>query len=321
MKTFVLSLLKFFLFAILFYVVFICVGGLILPDFLRRNLLSGISDTGQTNRRLAEADTTDMVDILFLGSSRAYRGFDTRIFAKAGYTSFNLGTSNQSPEQSYYLLQKYVVKLQPKTVIFEVNPDIFSGDGAESATDIITHSKPDIELLKMTWAVRNIKAVNGFIFSCLRYIFFVGKQDKVDSENVSNPYVPGGYIATKDSMYNEDKGNAYYCELNDDQLAAFDKIVKFLHTKEIRTLLVQAPVVEKLYNTCPENEKFDKLMKNKGIYYNFNLSHHYFGSEKLTGTRFDLGTKLTETTYFSDGQHLNQKGVEIFNEWLLKLLK
>ena len=50
--------------------------------------------------RKIDADTTINIDVLVLGSSHAYRGFDPRIFKKAGIKLFNFGSSGQT------LLQK-----------------------------------------------------------------------------------------------------------------------------------------------------------------------------------------------------------------------
>ena len=37
------------------------------------------------------------VDIVFVGSSHAYRSFDPRFFAREGLTTFNIGTRAQTP--------------------------------------------------------------------------------------------------------------------------------------------------------------------------------------------------------------------------------
>lgn len=56
-----------------------------------------IGGTGNSYTRLSEVEDIKNIDILFLGSSHTYRGFDTRIFSKYGYSTFNLGTTSQTP--------------------------------------------------------------------------------------------------------------------------------------------------------------------------------------------------------------------------------
>ncbi|MBL0024186.1 MAG: hypothetical protein IPO98_03810 [Saprospiraceae bacterium] len=322
MRVFLISILKFILFTVTFYVVFICIWGTIFPAFLRPNVHKAEDVSGFTNIRLAEAAIAKNVDILFLGSSRAYRAFDNRIFSLSGYSSFNLGTSNQTPVQSFFLLKKYFANLQPKMVIFEVNPDIFSGDGTESTVDLISNTKPDINLLLMARASKNIKAWNSFIYSSFSHLI----QNKLPQQknNTQNDlqYIKGGFARTSDNFYHTNNGNYYYCHLNINQLVVFEKMILFLKNNGIRTILVQAPVVKKLYLSCAENERFDSIMIAHGDYYNFNLTsvQSKFTNNHATSDVFS-DYKITDTIYFSDGQHLNQKGVVFFNQMILNLLK
>lgn len=68
-------------------------------------------------------------------------------------------------------------------------------------------------------------------------------------------------------------------------------------------IFVQAPVTKKLYTSCSENKRFDTIISSKGYkYYNFNE-----------------WINLTDSIHFADGQHLNQKGVELFNKAVINL--
>ena len=87
--------------------------------------------------RLNEVKNIKNIDILFLGSSHTYRGFDTRVFKKNGYNSFNLGSSSQSPIQTLTLTKRYLNQLNPKLIVYEVYPTTFTIDGIESSLDII----------------------------------------------------------------------------------------------------------------------------------------------------------------------------------------
>jgi len=77
------------------------------------------------------------VDILFLGSSHSYRGFNPQYFS--GYKTFNLGSSAQTPIQTNLLLKRYLHQLNPKTIVYEVYPISLSIDGVESSSDIIAN--------------------------------------------------------------------------------------------------------------------------------------------------------------------------------------
>ena len=72
---------------------------------------------GHMHSRIREIPEFKNIDILFLGASNAYRGLDTRIFEKNGWKSFNLGSSSQTPLQTFILLDRYLDHLNPKVVV------------------------------------------------------------------------------------------------------------------------------------------------------------------------------------------------------------
>ena len=82
MKTFVLKILIFIFFTCLFYFINLIFFGDFINTSFKSNLIYFLGGYGHTHSRLAEVKTYKDVDILFLGSSHAYRGFDTRIFSK-----------------------------------------------------------------------------------------------------------------------------------------------------------------------------------------------------------------------------------------------
>ena len=120
MKKFLHTFVFFVGFAVLFYIVAL----LLAPQSLKKNLLYTRGGNGHLYSRIQELRTKKPVEILFLGSSHAYRGFDTRIFDAAGLKSFNLGSSAQSPMQTYVLASKYLSTLKPRLVVYEVNPGV-----------------------------------------------------------------------------------------------------------------------------------------------------------------------------------------------------
>ena len=134
MKEFIKKVVLFLLFLAVIYPV----GVICWEEFkpfkkIKKNLQYIQGAYGHTYSRLSEVDTIQNIDLLFLGSSHAYRGFDNRYFERVGITSFNLGSSSQSSVQSNYLLKRYLKQLNPKQVIIEVYPlTTFGLDGSES---------------------------------------------------------------------------------------------------------------------------------------------------------------------------------------------
>lgn len=63
----------------------------------------------------------DNVDLVFLGASHTYLSFNPEVFDKElDINSFNLGSSAQSIEGTYYLFKEFLKRNYPQTVIMEV---------------------------------------------------------------------------------------------------------------------------------------------------------------------------------------------------------
>ena len=136
MKKFVLNLIKTLLGFSIAYL--IC-----LPIFYRSpingHLMFRRGGYGHMYSRLEELDKLDKQDLLFLGSSHTYRNFDTQFFKSNGLTSFNLGSSSQSPDVTGILISEYLSELSPKLVIYEVYPEIIFSQRLESRIDVFSN--------------------------------------------------------------------------------------------------------------------------------------------------------------------------------------
>lgn len=297
MKQFFKSILAIIPFCIIFYLVMLFAWGKIVPDRLKLNL---ITDRTYLSLRIEEIPKFKNVDILFLGASSAYRSFDTRLYEKIGYKSFNLGSSSQTPIQTKILLDRYVEILNPDMIIYEVSPRIFNIDGVEAAVNLIINDKVDINSVKMTFELKNVKTINTLIYSLINNVFIENKDIKRQKDD---NYISGGFVE-KDLAFNEEHDihhNEKYI-LNNQQIEAFNKTLQIIKEKNIKLIFVQSPIVKSEYELYP-NKEFDEKMQEYGEYYNFN--------EIL---------ELNDTIDFFDEFHMNQNGVIIFNEKLISIL-
>ena len=153
------------------YVILLLFVGTFAPGIFKKNLNYKIGAYGHMNSRIKEIPNYSNIDILFIGSSHSYRGFDPRIFKEYNYNVFNLGSSSQSPIQQELLLTQYFSSLNPKLVVFEVFPKIIESDGVESALDLLANNKIDYNALKMCFKTNNIKTYNTLIFAYYRQFF------------------------------------------------------------------------------------------------------------------------------------------------------
>lgn len=298
MRKFLKAIFYFVSFTLVIYILMVIVIGELSIGTLQKNLKYFVGAYGHTHTRIKEARNAGKVKVLFVGSSHAYRGFDTRIFNEEGYTSFNLGSSSQSPLQTELLLKRYLQNLQPDVLVYEVCPIAFSTDGVESTCDIISNDVVDADALKMVLRQNNIKIYNTFIYSYYRQLL---KRDadfteqKVKDDDI---YIQGGFVERKLSYYTREKiAGTKKAELNALQKKSFEAVVAMAKVRGIKLLLIQSPVTKATYNAYTNNDFFDHEMRQYGSYYNFN--------KMIT---------LNDSLDFYDGHHLNQNGVVKFNK-------
>lgn len=303
MKRFISNTVLFLFFTSLFYLTFLFVWGSCAHPLFKPNLNYRIGSYGHMHSRLAEIKNYSDVDILFLGSSHAYRGFDTRTFLNDGYKSFNLGSSSQTPLQTKVLIKRYLKNLNPKLVIYEVFPTTFSIDGVESTLDIIANDVNDSLSLKLVLENNNIKSYNTLIYGYMQDFMGLNKSFSEPIIKGKDKYISGGFVEKELSFYKPIEFETKEISLRNNQLESFSEIVQILKNQNIELILVYAPIPSVNYNRFSNNYYFDSIMSSYSIYYNFN--------EILS---------LNDSLHFYDSHHLNQNGVDIFNKKLIEIL-
>lgn len=304
MKKFIINTFLFLLFASGFYLTTLFIWGRYAPSIVKPNINYKLGAYGHMYSRISEVKNFRDIDILFLGSSHAYRGFDTRIFSKNGYKTFNLGSSAQTPIQTKVLLNRYLNTLNPKTIIYEVYPDTFIFDGVESSLDIIANDNNDLFSFGMALKINNIKTYNTFFYSLICDYLNLNKSFKEPIIKDNDRYISGGYVEKKIDYFKPIKFEKKEIILNQYQLESFSEVVNMLKNKKTRLILVYAPLPKANYKSYTNNHYFDSLMTSYSEYYNFN---------KIMS--------LNDSLYFYDEHHLNQNGVDLFNAKLIEILK
>ncbi len=290
-------------FALLIYVVLVCVWGSNFPTRHRPNLIYKLGHWGHIYTRLQEAKTYEDVDILFLGSSHTYRGFDVRKFDSLGLKTFNMGTGAQTPIQTKALLKRYLSKMNPKTIIYEVSPILFSYEPVESSLDLLANDENDLHTLEMVLSINHIKPYNTAIYATYRDLLNLNDDFQENASRADDLYIPGGYVQRRMKRYKYRKHNKKERKPRPIQINAFHYNVEMIKERGIHLILVQTPITQSLYEAHTSNEAFDEQMEELGPYYNFN--------ELI---------QLDDSIHFYDSHHLNQDGVDVFNEALINTL-
>ena len=304
MKKFIITFFTFLPIPAILYVAIICMWGDIAFEILKyKPYYYPIGEYGHTYTRLKEAKQTHDVDILFIGSSHTYRGFDPRIFKNAGYKTFNMGSSAQTPIETKLLVDRYIKKLNPKLVIFEVSPEMFCSDGVEASLDIFANDKNDYGSIRMALRLNDKKTYNALIYSFYRQIFNRNHWDEKKVKR-TDTYIEGGYVEKQLAYFKNMKFPEKKLIWNKMQFSAFEEIISELKINNIKTIFVQTPMASELYKSYTNKDYFNTEIKKHGIYYNFN--------EIMT---------LNDSLYFFDDDHLNQLGVNLFNDKLIDIIK
>jgi hypothetical protein len=285
------------------YPLFIIFWGNYAPDPLKKNLNYPLGAYGHMYSRIQNIKEVRDVDILFLGSSHAYRGFDPRIFKQYGLNTFNLGSNAQSHVQTEILLKRHLDEIDPKLIIYEVYPGTFSSDGVESSLDIIANDKNDFESIRMALAQNHIKVYNALIYGFYRDLFRKNINYKEELVKGEDKYIEGGFVEKELKYFEPMEFEENNWDLNGRQYEYFERVLLFIEERNIPVILVEAPITESMYKSFGNNSEFDAKMKQYGVYYNFN-------------ELIDLDDKL----HFYNSHHLNQNGVKIFNTKLIEIL-
>ncbi|MEP4534393.1 MAG: hypothetical protein ABJ004_14980 [Cyclobacteriaceae bacterium] len=286
----------------LLYAVLLFVYGLIAPGILRKNMPYG-SVKGHLYTRLQETKTYGACDVVVLGSSHAYRGFDPRIFKQYGLKMFNLGSSAQTPVQSKILVKRHLDKLDPRFVIIETYPAVFQADGVQPAIDLISNDHIDGEVVWMVLRMNNIRVLNTLLYGLMRQL--LGLEPKV-KESKKDQYISGGYVERTMQVMGDpiQSKEQKRWSFDSTQVRAFESLIQMFDQKGIPFILVQAPMSQPFLSQYTNGEDIDE----------------YFSGLDENYTNFNKVDPF-ENKYFYSETHLNQKGVEKFNRILLNELQ
>ncbi|MDD2898186.1 MAG: hypothetical protein PHI31_05680 [Desulfuromonadaceae bacterium] len=300
-----------YVFTLMFFSKFQINDKSLLQSISNYNVRAGVG--GQTLRRFREINEVNNVDILFIGSSHTYRGFDPRIFASYGYTSYNMGSSAQTPLNTYFLLKRYLKQINPKLVVFEIYPLLLSKDGLESYFDLVTNIPISYNILEMAFAVKNPHALHILVKNQLDQL--KAPLSSINQNEVENEiYISGGYCETKftqnrglTNILTKGKGSV---KPSEKQIEYVRKIIKFVKEKcGSNIIIVTQPLpheyVEATNNYFEITEKIAEIANEREV--------KYIDYNKIV--------KFNSMTDFFDNDHLTSSGVKKFNMLLLHDLK
>lgn len=273
-----------------------------MPSFLRSNL----SDRGILDDNilltLDDLENEKNVDILFLGSSHAYRTFDPRIWERYGYNTFNLGTSAQTHIHTGLLLNTYLEKLAPTLVVYEVYPDIFANNGVEANSIFLSYNICFDQMAEVMVQSKSVKSFNEYIYATYRNFVYSEDTYEISVDNNKQQYRGKGFVERKTNDFKEVESFTRGAILQK-QIDAFRSNIRKLQEANILFVLVRAPVTKVEIDRFPDIDIYDELMKDYDNFYDLSQMK-----------------ELEDSIHFYDFHHLNQSGVEVFNPLFIDTL-
>lgn len=251
---------------------------------------------GNTYQKFQDFDPLKKYDILVIGSSHAYRGYDPRIFRKHGIDLFNLGTSAQTMVNSYYIAKNYITHNTCKLVILDAFDGALMAEPTESSADLIQNISSDKAALELALNLREPRAINMFL---VRQFNKSHSPYYVDSSYAGNGFTQNFSTVNKilDYNYYQDK------KINPVQLKYMVYLIKYLKVQDVPFIVVNHPL-PRTWNQMGHTS-YAKAIDSIAV--------------KEGGSYLDYGRSmpLDEKKYFYDAHHINQNGVEIYNDKLI----
>jgi hypothetical protein len=309
-----------FLFCFLLAISYLA-GLLLLTNGPLRNRATNVKNLtgswGHSLERFREAKLVDSTDILFAGSSHAYRGFDPRIFRAHGYASFNLGSSAQTPLNTYYLLREHLKTIHPRLIVMDVYWTLFNGsEHVEATIDILCNSPYNSSYLGMALKSRNILVYNSVLANFMNKAFRPLPQCRQQADPY-NTYIPGGFVETS---YHADMDSVkrslrpHHTILEPLQTMHFRKTLELIRERGIPLLVLITPVLPEQKEANLDYAMFTALMKATCSQYSVPFIDY---NEPLNYKRLSLDASRD----FYDKDHLSQSGVVKFNRVLIEDLE
>lgn len=289
------------MFASLFYGFAIVLAGRIFPSLFIGNLLTEnrILSNDFSEKRFNEDKKLESRNLAIFGSSHAYREYDVRLLESSGFKSHNLGSSSQTSISTEFIYHNYVEKLNPKIIIIDIYPILFTKTPVEGELNLIPLFYKNKDFIKSTF-----KSFDVRVFNSLLYFGVFGNSEYVKSRMLKGEeYIEGGYVSSYKIGNSSKKYMPSKLKIEEKNITALKNIVKDAEARGIKVFLFQAPLPKNRYESYTNNKDIDSLMQSIGNYYNYN----------------EFGFLPQEC--FMDDSHINQKGVDIYNQWVLDKIK
>lgn len=264
------------------------------------------------------------IDMLFIGSSHCYRTFIPNKFDSAfNINSFNLGSSGQTPSNSYFTLKEALYTQSPSTVILEINHNSFKSSknitkaeinynyykSFSNKMDAIIHTVPLSNIMEVVFPTYHYNNLKSLLYRRAKNKF---GQDK----NSHSYYSHKGYVETP--YYEEEAIKVSTTKTNLDTLSFitteikhFTKIINMCKKSSIQLILITQPYNPDYLKAVDNIEVFDSFIKSRIL--DRNIIYFNGNSEEIL-------EQFTSNDFY-DHSHLFKNGAKKFNDLVINRIK
>lgn len=284
---------------------FVPLRGKSLITYITKNTMAP-GGYGFSLQRFREAETAGDVDVLFSGSSHAYRGFDTRQYPS--FRTFNIGSYGQTPYESYFVLKEYLPRLTPELVVFECYFEMFTLDNQEALYDLLVNLPLTPRVFEMALFTGKSRTVHAFFAEAFRRLRSPLEEVEQVPET-ERSYVPGGFVEDKRSYPHRYFPKEGVVETHDYQFEYLAEVVRLVKSTGAKVVLVQHPLPRE--RVAPVRNYTDIIAAITKV----------AGENDVPFLNFHGTLELDTRAHFVDADHLNLAGARIFNAALLDELR
>lgn len=200
---------------------------------------------------------------LILGSSTAYRNINPHILTEQTHINwFNYGSSNQSPQMSYYLLEQALQQTKLDYVLLDIYGLVAGNDGLESAFDLIYNS--ELAASKKMDLLRHYSDVRLW----LRFGYFYTKKilpcnKHIVYDTTNGAYLKKGFVCTFQPAlmtYTNKQKKAKIAEIQ-----VLEDIIQLCRSKGVKFIFNISPSLDKRYEA-------PKVLKKNWLIYNHEIN-------------------------------------------------
>ena len=294
------------------------------------------------------------MDMVFLGTSHAYRAFDPRVFDEVlGINSYNMGTSQQTISSSYYVLKEVLKTNHPEKVVFELTYTCFRDKDHLPLKNVIISQYMKPSFNKLAYILHEFDLEDIFYAILPAYTFrekmnadnlasILGRKSTAEYKNYDiettrtrNEWMESkGYVYTNKSLSANHAGrmNPEPFEedvLNQEFLEYFDKMVELCREEGVEFVCVTAPIPKgallELENYDEVCDFLNELTAKHGVpYYNFNLikeewlpldNSNFFDSTHINGETSKDFSRLVAQIFAEEDAGTLDRNKYFYRDW------